>query len=135
MNAIARIQQKLERFPQARVRATATSIRVEPSDPDGFAVRLDLARKVHVVSFEGWHEELADEAEAIRCFAFGLSDQCRLIVTYRGNMPTSWTVEWRREGSWHGVSTTGLLWVPFWRRRRVEHKRNRLLVEDAAAHP
>jgi hypothetical protein len=48
-------------------------------------------------------------------------------VVYRGSTPTKWTVESRKDGRWTPESETGLLFFPFWRRRRIAYLQNRLL--------
>src|SRR5262249_14251262 len=59
------------------------------------------------VYFNGWHENFSDPSEALDCFVFGLSDECRLKEHRRGNVAYRWTVEskkkWRmdrRERNW-----------------------------------
>jgi hypothetical protein len=85
-----------------------------------------LARQF-TVSFEGWHEEFATESEALGCFAFGLSSDCRLVIVFRGNVETQWIVERLDEGKWIEDSATGLLWQPFWRQARREYRQNRIV--------
>src|SRR5688500_16326077 len=124
MSAIATVKAKLAKYPVARFRATETSIVVEPYQPGGFEVRLDVRPGECTVSFEGWHEEFQSEDEALNCFAFGLSSACRLRTGLRGLFPYRWTVESLQGGQWVADSTTGLLIFPVWRRRRTEHRRN-----------
>jgi hypothetical protein len=81
------------------------------------------------VYFAGWHEHFESKADALNCFAFGLSAACRLCVVYRGSTPTKWIVESRKDGSWIQKSETGLLLFPFWRARRIAYLQNRLLPE------
>ena len=76
------------------------------------------------------HEVFDQEAEALACFAFGLSDRCRLATTYRGRFPVQWTVESREGDAWRPDSTTGLLFVPFWRRKRIEYRSNSVNVGE-----
>lgn len=42
----------------------------------------------------------------------------------RGSTACSWTVEGLEDGNWQGDSTTGLVLVPFWRKRRTLYRRN-----------
>ena len=81
----------------------------------------------YVVSFEGWHERFTVEEEALDCFSFGLSESCRLRVTYRGESPVSWAVQSLEHGTWVVDSTTALIFTPFWRRRTVVYRQNELL--------
>lgn len=76
------------------------------------------------VGYDGWHEQFDTPEQALECFAFGLSDRCRLKVTYRGNFACNWTVEALEDGRWIEDSTTGLLLVSFWRTPRVEYGQN-----------
>ena len=87
LSAIGAILEKVRRYPQLRVENTASAITVHPESPDGFPARLDQHRKGCTVSFAGWHEhfESDEEAKALNCFAFGLSEQCRLRVLSRGS--------------------------------------------------
>ena len=110
-----------------RYAETSGSIEVRPADENGFTVGLHEGAGEIVVSFEGWHEHFKAEFEALNCFAFGLSESCRLRVGYRGAMPVSWTVEAARDGTWIPDSKTGLLFVPFWRSKRVRYLQNRWL--------
>lgn len=125
MSAIAEIKAKLAKYPHMRYVETADSIEVQPADVDGFVVRLDHTPHQCTVSFEGWHEGFQSEAEALNCFAFGLSASCRLRVIYRGQSPVSWTVEAFRDGAWSTDSETGLILTPFWRRKHVRYLQNR----------
>jgi hypothetical protein len=79
------------------------------------------------VNFEGWHEAFTSEDEALNCFAFGLSPNCRLAVVLRGNTETKWVVESFKDGKWTPDSETGLLLQPFWRSASIEYRQNNLL--------
>ena len=123
-SAIEAIREKLQRYPQLRAEETANSITVEPQQSDGFPVRLDEHGGGYTVSFTGWHEEFDTESEALNCFAFGLSESCRLRVLSRGSFDYHWTVQHLRDGAWHDDSETGLLFFPFWLRRRERYLQN-----------
>jgi hypothetical protein len=127
MDPIAEIKARLAKYPRSRYVETPTSIEVQPADESGFPVGLELAGSGFVVNFSGWHEHFHSRTEALNCFAFGLSADCRLCVVYRGSTPTKWIVETHKDGSWIPESETGLLVFPFWRRRRIAHLQNRLL--------
>jgi hypothetical protein len=127
MNAVAKIREKLAPYPEVRYVATDHSIFVKPVDDSGFTVGLEEHRRGWTVSFEGWHEEFASQEEALNCFAFGLSESCRLQVTYRGRTAVKWAVEADEEGEWVQDSEVGLLLVPFWRQRRVAYLQNHVL--------
>jgi hypothetical protein len=110
MSAIERVTERLQRRPGVA--------------SGGFAVSLTEGTDEWVVRFDGWHEHFTSEDEALNCFAFGLSDRCRLRVLYRGSFPYRWTVEERTEHGWRDDSTTGLMLFPFWRRSRTEYRQN-----------
>jgi hypothetical protein len=110
-----------------RYAETGGSIEVHPADANGFTVGLCESAGEIVVSFEGWHEHFKAESEALNCFAFGLSESCRLRVAYRGAMPVSWAVECWRDERWIPDTETGLIFVPFWRSKSVRYLQNRWL--------
>lgn len=124
MGAVERIRERLRRNPTLKYREAAGTITVEPPTAAGFPVTLTESAGKWVVAFGGWHEHFTTEAEALSCFAFGLSERCRLKVDYRGSFPHRWTVEERTAEGWRGDSSTGLLLFPFWRRPCVEYRQN-----------
>jgi hypothetical protein len=123
-SAIEAIREKLRRYPQVRADETANSITVHPESRDGFPVRLDQHSRGYTVSFAGWHEEFESEAEALNCFAFGLSEACRLRVFSRGSFDYRWIAQHFKDGAWHSDTETGLLVFPFWLRRHERYLQN-----------
>jgi hypothetical protein len=85
----------------------------------------------YTVHFEGWHEDFESPEQALNCFAFAFSGECRLAITYRGRFPVKWVLEYLREGCWYPESEVGLLLVPFWRPARVEYRQNPNLLAAA----
>jgi hypothetical protein len=131
MGAIDRIQEKLSRYPGVEMRKSSHSIEVLPPSTDGFAVSLSIGGDGRmVVQFAGWHEDFEEEDDALNCFAFGLSDACRLKVESRGSVDYRWTLESRHGDQWREDSATGLLAMPFWRRKRVRYLQNSLITSD-----
>lgn len=124
MTIIEKIVAKLQRHEGAKYRVTDHSITVAPRTDDGFTVDLVANAGHYTVGFEGWHEEFETEESALECFAFGMSDQCRLRVDLCGNSPYRWTLESKEGDDWVADSTTGLLLFPFWRRRRTIYRQN-----------
>jgi hypothetical protein len=124
MSAIAKITGKLAQHPHIRFVATATEVRVPAANPNGFTVWLSERPDGFTVAFEGWHEEFSSEEDALNCFAWGLTPECRLRVELRGAFPYRWTAESMQNGGWVADSTTGLLLFPFWRRARTEYRQN-----------
>ncbi|MGR3563179.1 MAG: hypothetical protein ACU0FH_17935 [Heliomarina sp.] len=77
------------------------------------------------VSFDGWHEHFQTEEEALNCFAFGLSQECRLNVIKRGAKECSWTAQAWQYDTWVDDTKTGLILIPFWRPKQIEYKHGR----------
>jgi hypothetical protein len=127
MNLIDEIKARLSKYPDIRYESNVSSIKVSPLSDDGFEVLLTVNREGYSVFFSGWHEEFDDEDDALNCFAFGLSDECRLKEYRRGRFPYKWTVESRENGKWIGDSTTGLLLFPFWKKVEVRYLQNNLI--------
>jgi len=125
LNTIDQIKDRLAKYPQVNYDATKDYIFVYLAD--GFNVSLYISERDYVVYFDGWHEHFTSEQEAVNCFAFGLSTDCRLKVDYRGETPYRWAVEALKDGQWVADSSTGLLWFPFWRPHRVKYLQNKLV--------
>ena len=119
MNPIEEIKARLRKYPAAKYESTVSSITVLPSSEAGFKVGFDAAPGRYTVFFNGWHEDFKDASEALDCFAFGLSDQCRLKEHRRGRFAYRWTVESTQNGQWVADSETGLFVFPFWKRPNV----------------
>src|SRR5688572_10118904 len=99
MSLIDDIKARLSKYPNARYESSGSSISVFPSSENGFTVELTVNHVSYTVSFEGWHEDFDDEEEALNCFVFGLSDECRLKECRRGGFAYKWTVESRQDGN------------------------------------
>lgn len=131
MNAIEQVQQRLLKYPSLSYHQTDnSSITVAAPSPNGFSLTLTATQNGYVVFFDGWHEEFRSDEEALNCFAFGLSDQCRLKVFRRGQRDYKWTVESRTDAGWTEDSTTGLLFFPFWKGEEIVYRQNSVIVED-----
>ena len=126
MTAIDRIRMELNRRSITHLSPGSDRIEVPPADASGFLVGLHAHARGFTVYFDGWHEEFTSDDEAVSCFMFGLSARCRLAVALRGDFPVKWTLEYFEDGRWLAESETGLLLQPFWRRRRVEYRTNRM---------
>jgi hypothetical protein len=126
MSIIPTIMSRLRAHPSLSARVEGNTVTVPPVDENGFAVWLQENGRLFVVGFDGWHETFYTEQEALNCFAFGLSSDCRLKVTYRGSFAHRWTVESNTDEGWKEDSSTGLLIFPFWRRRRLVYRANGL---------
>lgn len=128
MNPIEEIKAKLHKYPSAKYESDASSISVLPASDAGFTVRLEAAHSRYTVFFNGWHEESSDAGEALDCFAFGLSDECRLKEFRRGKFPYRWIVESKQNGKWIPDSETGLFIFPFWKPKEVVYLQNNLVT-------
>ena len=127
MSLIDEIKARLSKYPNARYECSGSSISVFPSSDNGFTVGLDVNKSQYTVYFNGWHEEFQNEDEALECFAFGLSDECRLRECRRGNFAYRWTVESKQNGNWLADSEIGLFLFPFWKPKKVYYLQNNLI--------
>jgi hypothetical protein len=127
------IREKLRKYPQLSVTDTDDAITVKAQSADGFDVSFQSDGDEYIVSMAGWHAhfDLSQRDTALNCFAFGLSDRARLEVHARGGRDYRWTLEALEDDGWRPDSTTGLLFYPFWRSKRVRYLRNAVIVVDA----
>ena len=130
MNPIDEIKTRLRDYPHVKYESTNSSITVFPSSDIGFTVGLDAGHGRYTVSLNGWHEDFNDASEALDCFAFGLSNECRLKEHRRGDFAYRWTVESKQNGQWVADSETGLFLFPFWKRGGVVYLQNDLISRD-----
>ncbi len=123
---------RLKKYPEAEFEVNAESITVNPKSENGFPVTLtDNENGNFTVAFDFWHEEFDNENDALNCFAFGLSKDCRLKLTKKGNRPIKWTVESYENGKWIEDSTTGLINLNFWKKSEFEFLQNDLIKSIA----
>ena len=119
---------RLKTYPDADYESDTNSITVSPKNENGFPVTLsDNGNGNYTVAFDFWHEEFDNENDALNCFAFGLTNKCRLKITKKGNKPIKWTVESNENGVWEEDSTTGLFSFSFWRKSEYEFFQNDLI--------
>ena len=122
--------EKLTKYPNVRYEVGKNFFRVFPNNPDGFEVGIrQLTENGFEVSLEGWHEPFGTYEEACKCFAFALSNRCRLKRLRKGTFPFRWTLEYLENAQWREESTTGLFLYPFWRRTTTEFLQNKPLFE------
>lgn len=119
MSAINKVRAKLARYPELVVEETSNWIMARPPGEDAFEVRLHVRAEDYIVFYVGWHAHLEDEDDALELFARGLSDLVRLRVTSRGGWDCAWMLQLRQGDEWVDQSIVGLLFFPFWRRKRV----------------
>jgi hypothetical protein len=125
MNCIAEIKNKLESYPELEWELEGSTISVSPKG--GFTVWLTESEDDCTVGYNGWHEEFEDKKEALECFAFGLSDKCRLKVFSRGKTDYKWVMEGLEGGDWVSYSTTSLIFIPFWKKKRIHYLQNNVV--------
>jgi hypothetical protein len=130
MNAIEKIKERLREYPEVVYEVGPSSISVLPTSNDGFKVGLEVTQSHYTVSFNGWHEDFKTEEEALDCFAFGLSNECRLKECRRGRFAYRWIVESRKNGTWVADSETGLFLFPFWASKEVRYLQNSIITSD-----
>lgn len=126
MNVIEEIKDKLRKYSYNHYEANEHSISIFPDSDNGFIVHFVVSGNKYTVFFNGWHEDFLDKQEALKCFAFGLSRECRLKEYRRGNFAYKWTVESNIDGEWLEESSTGLLIFPFWKKAEIRYFQNRL---------
>lgn len=126
MDVFKRIHERLLAYPELNVQAGSLQIVVDAPSADGFEVSLMIVDGEYTVGYAGWHEHFQSADEAIACFFYGLFGDCRLKVVLRGADEYRWSLENRRGSEWNMVSVTGLLFFPFWRRKRTVYRRNAL---------
>jgi hypothetical protein len=113
---IARVKEKLLNYPHVTYTIKDNYLEIPAQTPTGFSVWIQERADGCTVGFEGWHEEFASPDESLKCFAFGLSRDCLLRVSRRGNVDFKWQVFHQENGKWVADSETGLLVFRFWRR-------------------
>lgn len=127
MNPIDAIKTRLLKHPHVKYESDQTSISVLPASAAGFTVVFEVTEGPYVVYFNGWHEDFEDVGKALECFAFGLSDECRLKEYRRGKYAYRWAVEAKEGDRWVTDSTTALVIFPFWKRKQVVYLQNDLI--------
>lgn len=125
MNIIATIKERLSEYPNLRFEEDSDGISVAPEG--GFTVWAKDHGNSYTVGFDGWHEGFEKAEDALNCFGWGLSNQCRLEVTSRGGKAHKWTAQYFENGNWINDSTTGLLVFPFWRKKTIGYKQNAVI--------
>lgn len=122
MDCINKIKEKLEKYPDLQWELNGSTISVSPEN--GFTVWLDESEQGCTVGYNSWHEEFSDKNEALNCFAFGLSEKCRLKVFIKGKTEYKWVMEAFEDGDWVSYSTTCLIFYPYWRKTQICYLQN-----------
>ena len=127
MDPFQEIEQRLTKYPELKYDRQADSISVYPKDESGFAVAMhqDKMNDEFIIHFGAMaHIHFDNAGEALRCFAWALSPECRLVTTFRGTFPVRAQVESRNEDGWSLVELTSLVFIPFWCRKSVVIQQN-----------
>jgi hypothetical protein len=134
------IENRLARYPEARVKRDLSSISYLPSYSDGYVVTLRVARKRGVecysVFYKNSHVETTARKAAVVEFGFALSNGCRLKEylkrgeAYRSTVEI-WDIEERRwKPDWEFIPWSNALWK-FWDRPTIRYLQNRLIDLDS----
>jgi hypothetical protein len=127
-SVIDRAARMLRALDGVRFEATDRTVTVAAQSDEGFPVALDVRHdREFVVSYDRWQHTFDRAEDAFDCFEYGLSDSCRLKVTYRGDEPVAWQVEKREYGLWvPGHRPLKRLHLAFWRPPRIVYRQNQL---------
>lgn len=127
MTAIEKIKEKLKKYPQVTYEEAENYISVLPIVDKGFTVSLEISDENIKVFYNGWHDDFENEEEALNCFAFGLSNECRLKEFCRNGEPYKWTLEYKDGENWIEDSTTGLFNFAVWQKQTIHYLQNNLI--------
>ena len=130
MNPITEIKNRLDtKHPDLEYEVEENTICVKPKNGNGFEVWFSDDGHEYTVGYEGWHQhfQTSELEEALDCFAFGFSDECRLKVVQRGSKTYKWQMQSLNNGKWVTFSTTGLIFSPFWRKAKISYLSNNLI--------
>ncbi len=127
---IADLKARCEKVAGLDVEVGADSISARPRSPRGFEVWLALDGRRIIVGYAGWHEHFSSAKDAIECFENGLNGVFRLVEYCRGKTAYKWVVQYLRHDRWIEYGTTGLLFFPFWHRRRSMILQNAIQLPD-----
>jgi hypothetical protein len=123
---------KLNDCGQVRYEAGADFIRVLPTRPVGFPVKIEWVWGTHFTVFlDGWHQDFDSYEEAVRCFTLAVSGHYRLKTRSKGGFRFRWTVEYWDGSDWVEDSTSTDLFYPFWKPTSTNYLRNHLHCGDA----
>jgi hypothetical protein len=123
LSVFEKIRLRAEKYSDMVCIVKSTTLTIE-AKAGGFPVSLEVVDEGFKVYFSGWHELFKTEDEALECFSFGLSEECRLAVEYRGTSEVKWTLQTLENGSWISNSTSGLIFLAFWRKKSTGYLQN-----------
>lgn len=123
MGAIDEVKRELASYPDIAYKVEGSYIVIAATDATGFNVCLLEGESETIVFCDGWHEHFESIRDAVGCFVWSLTTNCRLRVVRYGKRPYRWTLQSLRDGEWVSHSTTALLY-PFWRKRELVYLQN-----------
>ena len=127
MNIFQEIRDKLNDYQGFEIEESTNKLIVIQLSESSFKVSMYTDDDRYTVYYEGWHTQFKDEDEAIKCFLFGLSSDCRLKVTYAGEVAVRWADEALDRTEWVTHDETGSFFYPFWRRKSVRYLSNNII--------
>lgn len=132
MDAITALAEKLAKHPELEWTRGDQWLRVDAPSDDGFAVELrhEGDEWTVYVGSGGWHQHFDDPEEALNLIAWCYSGEARVREIWRGSLPQKSILEARENAGWRSVSETGLIFAPFWRKRREVVLENPNLLTD-----
>ncbi|MDP6969131.1 MAG: hypothetical protein QGG88_08470 [Gammaproteobacteria bacterium] len=126
MDVYQEIRERIKKYPNALLTEESYGLSVTPEG--GFTVWIASNDKYYSVGFEGWHEDFDSAEEALECFAWGLSNKCRLKIYNKGTNSYKWVTQSLENDEWENVSTTCLLFFAFWKKSNIIYKQNNLIT-------
>ena len=126
---LQKIISKVHKYHSVRYDIVDNTISLTTPEDKGFGVRFEVGNKEFIVSADQWHThfDIAEEEDALGCFAFLLSDACRLRIEYQKEEPIKWTIQSFENGKWVDDSSTGRFNFRFWQTTRVQYFQNTLI--------
>ena len=125
--------QKLNHCGQVEYETDGYFIRILPTTPVGFPVKMEWIWDTHFTVFlDGWHQDFDSYEEAVRCFTFGVSGAYRVKTKSKGRFRFRWTLEYWDGSGWVEDSTITDLFYPFWKPTATTYLHNDLHCEDLA---
>ena len=132
MDAIAALTEKLAKHPELAWTGGDRWLTIDPPPSGGFAVELRHEGDEWTVYLGsgGWHQHFDDAEDALDLIAWCYSGQARVREIWRDRSPQKAFLEAREDDGWRAISETGLILVPFWRKRREVVMENPNLLAD-----
>jgi hypothetical protein len=130
MSAIDKIKLKLKKYPHIKYELWDGGITVFPESEDGFPVNFYQKENACIVEFIStavWQREFDDEEEALNCFAFALSNECRIKEIRRGKFAYKWIIQFKDAENWIDDSVTSYFFCPFWKKKNIKYLQNDLV--------